>query len=159
MFIGNSEQKINDLSKQHFFNFSQQELSLFQKSMTQYQCSEVFEYYLKDDIKNDKKIKPEDQGKIQFKNLTVESYIKDTILEPISQIFSNTSQQFLNQYLMREGPEYCQLQDQLSLIHKVYFHQGIAMHNFLRVFFDKLDHQGESLSSFASQIYLVNGNF
>lgn len=60
---------------------------------------------------------------------------------------------------MREGPEFCQLQDQLTLLHKVYFHQGIAMHNFLKQFFDKLDRQGESLFSFTSQIYLVNGNF
>ena len=109
MFIGDSEQKINNLSKQHFFNFSQQELSLFQCSMAQYQSQEVFDYYLKDDIKQSSKLNPFDQGKIMFKNLTIESYIKDTILEPISNIFSNTSHQFLGQYLMRQGPEYCQL--------------------------------------------------
>jgi hypothetical protein len=60
---------------------------------------------------------------------------------------------------MREGPEYCQLQDQLSLLHKVYFHQGVSMHKFLALFFDKLDREAESLSSLASQLYLVNGNF
>lgn len=33
LIIGDSNTKINDLQKKHFFNFAQQELSLYQSSM------------------------------------------------------------------------------------------------------------------------------
>lgn len=123
LVIGQGLQKIKKLEANHFFNFAQQELAIYSSSMQQYQCNPAFEYYLG--------TKVQEYSKILFKDLTIENYIFETVLTPVMQVFRQTSEQFLNQYLMRDGPEYCQLQDQLSLLHKVYFLQGVSMHKFL----------------------------
>lgn len=45
-----------------------------------------------------------DHQKVEFKNLTIESFVKDTILNPLQDIFKKTSKQFLRKYLMSETP-------------------------------------------------------
>ena len=68
--------------------------------MRQYQCQKAFDYYLSNE-------NAREYSQILFKDLTIENYIFDTVLTPVMQVFRRTSEQFMNQYLMRDGPEYC----------------------------------------------------
>ena len=102
LVIGQGLQKIKKLEANHFFNFAQQELAIYSSSMRQYQCEPAFEYYLSNEG-------GKDYSKILFKELTIENYIRETVLTPVMQVFRQTSEQFLNQYLMRDGPQFCQL--------------------------------------------------
>ena len=54
--------------------------------MTLYQAPHAFEFYC--DHKDEEKL---DHQKVEFKNLTIENFIKDTILNPLQDIFRKTS--------------------------------------------------------------------
>lgn len=116
--------------------------------MGQYQSKDAFDYYLSQrgsqELPNSKPRAPKaidhhDHNKIEFKNLTIEGYVYEAVLLPIQQVFQKTSEQFLSKYLMSETAQYCQLQDQISLLHKTYFLQGVNMNKFLANLFDNTD--------------------
>ena len=78
--------------------------------MGQYQSNITFEYYLNNFNKSKEPIKRVDRmdhNKIEFRNLTIENYVQDTILLPINRVFQKTSQQMLSKYLMSPTPDYC----------------------------------------------------
>ena len=94
MVIGDKFGRINKLERHDFFNQAQQELSIYRHSIGQYQSSIAFDYYLSNINKgNDPKkpIESIDHNKIEFKNLTIENYVQDTILLPINKVFQKTS--------------------------------------------------------------------
>jgi len=91
--IGNNGAKIDFLDKQSFFNYCQQELQVYSNSMHDYQSAPAFKYYLERQNEND-------QGKVEFSNLSIESFVYDSILVPVQQVFKQTSHQFMNRYLM-----------------------------------------------------------
>jgi len=157
--IGDNFAKINQLENQDFFNMAQQELSIYKHSMGQYQSPIAFDYYLRNlemAKMQSQKVDRLEHNKIEFKNLTIEGYVQESILLPIRQVFQKTSEQLLCKYLMSPTPEYCQLQDQISLLHKVYFLQGVNMHKFLANLFDSTD---KSQNRLQNQLYLINGHF
>lgn len=90
MVIGDKFTKINQLESQDFFNMAQQELSIYKHSMGQYQSNITFDYYLSNINKGKlptKKIDRLDHNKIEFRNLTIENYVQETILLPIKHVF------------------------------------------------------------------------
>jgi hypothetical protein len=127
--------------------------------MGQYQSDVTFDYYLSNINRGKKPTQPMyrmDHNKIEFSDLTIENYVQETILLPINQVFQQTSKQMLSKYLMSPTPEYCQLQDQISLLHKTYFLQGVPMHKFIANLFDSADRSANRLQN---QLYLINSQF
>jgi hypothetical protein len=82
--------------------------------------------------------------------------VLDSVLIPVQDIFKRTSKIFLNDYIMSETPHYCQLHDQFSLLHKVFFLQGVSVQKFLSNLFEQID-QGSELVQ--THWYMINVNF
>lgn len=124
--------------------------------MNQYQSTNTFEYYLEDKKDDNGPSKGSNHNQIVFRKLTIENYVYETIMLPIQEIFAQTSLKFLNRYLMSSTPQYCQLQDQISLLHKVYFLQGVSMQKFITNLFERIDSDQHGITN---QLYMINGNF
>ena len=121
-----------------------------------YQAPSSVQYFIKEE--DDQEVVNR-SNTISFKNLPIESYVLDSILLPVRNIFRQTSSQFLSFYLMSPTQKYCHLLDELELIHKVYFLQGVQIQRFLTSVFDLMDDPSSSLFEFRSKINMINGNF
>ena len=65
---------------------AQQELSIYKHSMGQYQSPIAFDYYLRNlemAKMQSQKVDRLEHNKIEFKNLTIEGYVQESILLPI----------------------------------------------------------------------------
>ena len=132
--IGDGFNRINRLEAKHYFNTAEQELQVYRTAMSQYQSDGAFNYYL-----NEEDSKARDHKKIEFRDVTVEGFVAESILHPIHEIFRRTSRLFMQRYLMSETEQYCQLHDQIKLIHSIYFLQGVTMPLFLVTLFESID--------------------
>lgn len=90
LVIGDGFNRINRLEAKHYFNTAEQELQVYRTAMSQYQSDGAFNYYL-----NEEDSKPRDHKKIEFRDVTVEGFVAETILHPIHEIFRRTSKLFL----------------------------------------------------------------
>lgn len=93
---------------------------------------------------------------IKFKNFTIESFVMDSVLAPIQDIFMMTSRQFLNKYIMSPTKQFCQLQDQITLLHKVFFLQGVSIQKFATNTFEQIDQDSQLMHG---HWYIINANF
>lgn len=57
---------------------------------------------------------------------------------------------------MSEDQQYCQLQDQVRLLHKVFFLQGVSIQKFITGLFEQIDEGGHQIQS---HWYMINANF
>lgn len=97
LVIGDGFNRISRLEAKHYFNTAEQELQVYRTAMSQYQADGTFDYYL-----NEQDTKARDHKKIEFRDVTVEGFVAETILHPIHEIFRRTSKLFLQRYLMSE---------------------------------------------------------
>ena len=49
----------------------------------------------------------DDDGKIEFKNVTVESFVSLTVLQPVIAVFERTSKLLMSRYLMSKTSDFC----------------------------------------------------
>lgn len=77
---------------------------MYDQSFRQYQAETAYQYYLRDSEQRSLL-----NHMIKFKNFTIESFVLDSVLAPIQDIFMMTSRQFLNKYIMSPTKQFCQL--------------------------------------------------
>ena len=146
--IGDNFGRIQALERQKHFNLAEQELALYQASISHYQADRTFDYYLSPG-------EPVDDGKFEFRNVTIESFVSATVLRPVTSIFEKTSKLLMSRYLMSKTKDYCQLQDHLKMVFSVYFLHGVSMPQFLLTIYDNID-SGQLLDN---KLYLINASF
>ena len=68
--------------------------------------------------------------------MTVESFVSETVLQPVIAVFEKTSKLLMSRYLMSKTHDFCQLQDHLKLVYSVFFLHGVSMPQFLLTIYD-----------------------
>lgn len=87
-----SDDKYNKLC--YKYNYSKQELQNYEESMRNYQTQKTFDYLMENTLNEENK-KIKDLRVYKFKNLTIESYIKECITTPLRTLYNKTCSRFV----------------------------------------------------------------
>ncbi|CDW85435.1 gamma-tubulin complex component 5 [Stylonychia lemnae] len=133
------------------YNYSKQELMNYEESLNNYQAFQTFDYLLKNPDNEKEEIINQESAKVyQFRQQTIENFIRTSLTIPIHQIYIKTCTRFV-----RKLNAQCKLQENLKTLRQIFFMEaGYQMHQFSTQIFKQLD-KGKQIDN----LYMINGHF